>query len=160
MSDETHPDVAISLEKIVVESFQFRGPLSGDPGEAKEPFFKIGRHWSFSSTTELIRIVFKIVLSETEDDGGVELAELGVRYDYRLKGLAWKLDDEGKEEILRIPEPLLETLFSIAYSTTRGILYEKARGTSLDSLILPIVVPKELIPENSLLEHRRPVKES
>jgi hypothetical protein len=155
MSDETAPSWAIQLEKLVVESFRFLGPLSADSEPVAAPIFKIGRRWSFSGALDLVQIVFQIVLSETEDDDAATMCELSVRYDYSVTGITWVPNAEGTRAVLDIPTSLLETMFSVAYSTTRGILYEKARGTAIDSMLIPIVVPKDLIPENSALHHEK-----
>ncbi len=45
-----------------------------------------------------------------------------------------------------IPNPVLHTLFSIAYSTARGILAEKLAGTYLGKHYLPLIDPSYFYP--------------
>lgn len=42
-------------------------------------------------------------------------------------------------------ENLITTLYSLAYSTTRGIFQQQARGTIFEGFILPIVAPQRLV---------------
>lgn len=39
------------------------------------------------------------------------------------------------------------TLLGIAFSTARGIIYERTRGTFLDGVILPVIDPQKLLME-------------
>lgn len=39
----------------------------------------------------------------------------------------------------QIPDPLLATLFGVVFSTSRGILYQKLKGSDYQNLILPII---------------------
>ena len=45
-----------------------------------------------------------------------------------------------------IPQDLIQTLFSIAYSTTRGILHTRTAGMIFPPVILPIVDPADFQP--------------
>lgn len=56
-------------------------------------------------------------------------------------------DENGSDNYL-IDAMLGSTLVSIAYSTVRGIIYTRTQGTSLGSVILPVINPKQLLDLN------------
>ncbi len=53
---------------------------------------------------------------------------------------------EGDEKI-KIDGLLGATLVGIAFSTIRGIIYIRTQGTSLGTVILPVVDPKRMLEE-------------
>lgn len=59
---------------------------------------------------------------------------------------------EGKKEKI-IDALLVSTLFAIGYSTVRGIIFSRTQGTSLGTVILPVIDPKKLLsPRNTKAE--------
>jgi hypothetical protein len=52
---------------------------------------------------------------------------------------------EGDEKSYDIDLLLGSTIISIAYSTIRGIIFNRTQGTSLGTVILPVVDPKILL---------------
>ncbi|MEX0780338.1 MAG: hypothetical protein WD037_11400 [Balneolales bacterium] len=73
-----------------------------------------------------------------------KLFNLNNRVVFELKDINHVLDKKINEK----GRQLLTTLASIAFSTTRGTLNEKLRGSRYDSFILPIVNPTELVPKS------------
>ena len=63
---------------------------------------------------------------------------------FEVQGLE-KLEVKKDEEELEVPDQLIVTLFSIAYSTMRGAFFEKNKGTMAERLILPIIDPKSIL---------------
>ena len=55
-----------------------------------------------------------------------------------------KVETEDKPRY-NIDGGLGSTLVSIAYSTVRGIIFTRTQGTSLGSVILPVIDPKKLM---------------
>ena len=53
--------------------------------------------------------------------------------------------DPDNTDALFLDGGIGSTLVSIAYSTIRGIIYNRTQGTSLGTVILPIIDPKKLI---------------
>lgn len=53
--------------------------------------------------------------------------------------------DENGDESIQFEEGLVATLLSIAYSTIRGIIFTRTQGTSLGTVILPVINPLLLI---------------
>lgn len=78
-----------------------------------------------------------------EDDPFLEL-ETETTYD--VLGLTSLAHDDGE---VQIPFDFLLTVFSIAISTTRGILLEKTADTGVGRMILPPIDPEELLSEEA-----------
>lgn len=72
------------------------------------------------------------------------IAELAFKVIFDVKGLE-QFIDENEEGTIVVPDPLVVTLFSISYSTMRGVFYEKSRGTMAERLILPIIDPNIIL---------------
>lgn len=53
--------------------------------------------------------------------------------------------DESGNNKYKIDGGLGSTIVSIAYSTIRGIIFTRTQGTSLGSVILPVINPKKLM---------------
>jgi hypothetical protein len=78
--------------------------------------------------------------------GAPPLAELRIDCQYLLTGYQnWIEAQAGKHPQPGIlPAGLAATLNSISISTARGILFERLRGTTLQSVVLPIIDPGTL----------------
>ncbi len=50
-------------------------------------------------------------------------------------------------DMVKVPDKLMLTLMGIAYSTTRGVFFEKFAGTCLRGIFLPPMDPQKLIPK-------------
>ncbi|MEQ8712058.1 MAG: hypothetical protein RIC80_03525 [Cyclobacteriaceae bacterium] len=50
-----------------------------------------------------------------------------------------------KKKNLNMPDKVMLTFYSLAISTTRGVMFSQFRGTYLHNAILPILDPKSLI---------------
>lgn len=66
---------------------------------------------------------------------------------FRIENLIDFLDkiESGDKPRYNIDGGLGSTLVSIAYSTIRGIIFTRTQGTSLGSVILPVIDPKKLM---------------
>ena len=71
------------------------------------------------------------------------IAELIFKVEFEIQNLNDVVTK--KEEGFNIPDSLVVTLFSISYSTMRGVFYEKSRGTMAERLILPIIDPTSIL---------------
>lgn len=69
--------------------------------------------------------------------------EFGIEYKFWVEGLSDHLDHEGDPP--EISGKLVATLAGIAYSTSRGVIYDRVEGSHLQHLILPVVDPKQLL---------------
>lgn len=72
------------------------------------------------------------------------IAELIFKVVFKVQGLE-QFVNEDDEDIIELPDQFIVTLFSVSYSTMRGVFYEKSRGTMAERLILPIIDPKIIL---------------
>jgi hypothetical protein len=99
--------------------------------------YKIQHSFDTDAGKKMVHITFNIeVLSGKQNP--IKLAEIETRTTYKLKGI--KTDDG-----LRLPDELIVTFLSIAYSNTRGALAAKAQGTIVGDLPLPLINPTEVV---------------
>lgn len=78
-----------------------------------------------------------------EGENNEDIAELKVKTVFAIQN-ADILNENGE---LYLPKNLLVAFNSISISTTRGILFTKFQGTSIDNFILPLVDPKKFSQE-------------
>lgn len=71
------------------------------------------------------------------------IAELIFKVVFDVQGMENIIEED--EERVTLPEQLIVTLFSISYSTMRGVFFEKSRGTMAERLIIPIIDPKTIM---------------
>jgi hypothetical protein len=82
-----------------------------------------------------------------------ENSDVGVRGDFRFEyvfsvsNLGDYISDHDNSK--KIDGNLGVALMSIAYSTSRGIIYEKIAGTFLAGSVIPVIDPSKLISESS-----------
>ena len=96
-----------------------------------------------------IRIIMDVGLCGVDD----QKSDVGVRGDFRFEyvfsvsNLGDYISDDNDSK--RIDGNLGVALMSIAYSTSRGIIYEKIAGTLLAGSVIPVIDPSKLISESS-----------
>lgn len=72
---------------------------------------------------------------------------------YGIENFGEVIKQKNKDEF-DVPDQLLLTLFSIALSSTRGIMMEKSSNNFLQKVFIPIVDPKELIKKRDKSEQK------
>lgn len=98
------------------------------------------------------RFFFKFTgIDDKQNPLGIE-AEYGIEYQYFIENINDFLIHKNDNEVV-IDSQLGITLCSISYSTSRGIILEKMRGTYFEDVLLPIVSPV-----NILESQMKPVK--
>ncbi len=91
----------------------------------------------------------------TMDAVGEEEELLGVQVDYGLEFHFYvenfkDFTQKAEGDEVAINAMLGATLLGMAYSTARGIIFERTRGTFFDGVILPVIDPyKELLRNNN-----------
>jgi hypothetical protein len=104
---------------------------------------------SFNLTDKSIRIIMDIGLCGVDEEN----SDVGVRGDFRFEyvfsvsNLGDYISDHDNSK--KIDGNLGVALMSIAYSTSRGIIYEKIAGTFLAGSVIPVIDPSKLISESS-----------
>lgn len=93
-----------------------------------------------------IRLYIQLAPYQAEANQAIE-AQFGIEYDFQVNDLDTYLTQENGQFLL--PESLIGTLLSIAYSTSRGLIYDRLQGTHLQDPILPIISPIALLDTDS-----------
>lgn len=143
MTPETTSEIGFQIRGIRVASFTIHD-------EPDDPTLEVGfglalQHYQVADGED--RTV-EVNLSISVEEGQPPLVELKAACQYQLAGyqhwLSQLPENERQEGIL--PFGLAVTLNSISVSTTRGILFERLRGTNLQRHILPIIDPSAFQP--------------
>lgn len=92
----------------------------------------------------------QLVVNITAQDSNEVTLDLKGSYTHEIifivEDLAGFLKKSASEENGFLIDGMLgSTLVSIAYSTVRGIIFTRTQGTSLGSVILPVIDPKKLM---------------
>lgn len=70
-----------------------------------------------------------------EDDKKIPICDILTSFDFEIDGMKKMI----KDDVLEIPYGLSFTIQTIAYSTTRGILFEKMANSAIGTVVLPLV---------------------
>ena len=76
---------------------------------------------------------------EEENPLGVKV-EYGIEFHFLVENFQ-DFIHEVKKDSTQVDIALGATLFGMAYSTARGIIFERTRGTFFDGIILPVIDP-------------------
>lgn len=108
--------------------------------------FHFGQGFGMNRSKKTCRFILEI----TMEGHGTDEELLGVQAAYTLdfRFLVDNFEDyvmSGKKESFHLHPMLGSTLLGIAFSTARGIILERTKGSYLDGVILPIVSPMKLL---------------
>lgn len=102
---------------------------------------------SFEDKHSRFRLYFTMdARNEEEEPLGVTV-EYGIEFHFYVENFQdFIIESEGKE--LQMDSALPATLLGMAYSTSRGIIFERTRGTFFEGVILPVIDPFKALTEN------------
>lgn len=103
---------------------------------------QIGGAHFFNSEKEIFGFDILIDVS-TNDKKNIKVCELLNRVSFNIKN--FKEVFIVKENEITIPDQILSNLFSLALSTSRGVLFEKTKGSILNNFILPPLNVKDFL---------------
>ncbi|WP_140938885.1 hypothetical protein [Sphingobacterium lumbrici] len=105
---------------------------------------------SFNTDNKLIktRLDISITRLASLDDFVVAKAVIAVEYVFVVQNFE-ELHHIDENDVLQIDQNLTDSIKAIAYSTTRGLLMDKFRDTSLDGIILPVIDPRKGLQDNA-----------
>ena len=134
----------IHLLRIHILSAEFRtsNTFRELPQRPAEVRFGFSRSLANNLEQGRTRIRLTLVLEGLDD----QAKELGLHATYELE-FHFKVDNfqdfvqAGQAEEQRIDARLGATLLGIAFSTARGLIYERTRGTFFDGAVLPVIDP-------------------
>lgn len=141
----------IDPNKILITSIK---TLKGNINSTDEESEMTIKQYQIGCTSEtavnidekLIRVLFKIdifILDEKGKKTGTD-ASYTNEFIFQVDNLdeLTKLLENG---IVEIDVELSKTLLSLAFSTSRGMIFSRTQGTILNGIILPVVNPNDLL---------------
>lgn len=128
-------EIQFSIQVFEIGSFSSIIPK--EPVRKDRLDYRIQHQFDVDEEKKLFRVGFKIKVTASPQSK-VELANIETFTVYKLKGV----DDE---EMDHLPDHLVITFLSIAYSNTRGALAAKAQGTVVGEVPLPLINPAQVI---------------
>jgi hypothetical protein len=102
-----------------------------------------GVGFSFNTDLNLFAVIIGIHQTYIDEKEEIELLRFRNVTEYFIKDLKDVLVDT--QNIKFSEEGLIEILLSVAYSTIRGIIFEKTSGSFMNEFYLPIINPSEVI---------------
>ena len=108
--------------------------------------FNIGHNiaHNYNEDRSRYRLFFLLNALDTGGDAlGVQV-EYGIEFHFIVDNLK-ELTKKIKDGQLQVQFDLAATLFGMAYSTARGIVFERTRGTFFDGVILPVIDPYQAL---------------
>ncbi len=154
---ETKNHIAIDIDKLkllqvkVFKAYQEANEsFRDDPKPVHEFAIETATKTAFNFQKKLCRFRLFLKFSAIDTDKnqlGLE-AEYGIDFHYMIENLNdFLVHTEGNE--VQVDSVLGSNLCAISYSTARGMIFERMRGTYLDGVILPIVDPSKLLQNES-----------
>jgi len=105
----------------------------------------ISQSSAFNFEQKNIRVRLEIHLNGLDAEDhliGIQ-GDFGLEFHFHIENL--EEFTEETDEIKKVNSILGSTLISIAYSTARGIVFERTQGTLLTGIILPVIDPKDVL---------------
>jgi len=137
------------LIKIDIIKCHIDSPFEFDMGKIKGHEFNMEFDLGFNMDDKLVKADFKLTATSKSEGANTEeaLGDFHFVFIYNVENLS-ELAIHDTEQHLTLNGNLGNALASITYSTTRGILFTRLKGTSLENFILPVINPNELIAFN------------
>lgn len=151
MQQEDDSRFQYRLREILVSTFKILATPSIHP-DAGIASIEFGYNFSydFKSNAAICKMHFKVfVATDLKDlaNGQTEVLFGEIHYIYEVLNLKkYVIEEEGKS-VLEIG--VLMHLVQIAYSTSRGVIYERTRGYGINNLLLPVLNMGEYIKEQT-----------
>ena len=119
-----------------------------NPVEVENISVQYAQNSAFNFEEKAIRIRLEILMIAVDgEDKELGLnAEYGIEFHFVVENLDKFIEVEGDTKTIH--GMLGGTLMGIAYSTARGIVFDRTQGTHFKGVILPVIDPKELVMKN------------
>lgn len=150
--DRKHFDATkLSIEKFKIVRGKVKASFEFDDTKVKSYQTHMSFDVSFNTESKILKtdIGFSIE-TESEISQGEARAKFNFVYMIHVENLEEliELDEEGNLE--DVEHILMNSVASIAYSTSRGVLMTRFQGTAMEGYILPIVDPNEILEDNNI----------
>lgn len=136
----------IHLIKVEIIKCHIDSPFEFSSEQSKGHEFNMEFDLGFNLEEKLTKADFKLNVASKSEGANIEEAT-GVfhfAFIFNVENLN-DLAIPDKDLHITLNGSLGNALASITYSTTRGILFTRLKGTALESFILPIIDPNDLI---------------
>jgi hypothetical protein len=123
--------------------------FSDEPMKYKSLGLKLGKEigHNFEDGAARYRLFFDFQALDEEDKELGLSASIGLEYHFMVDNFKDFLSEEDGEH--KIDLQLGSTLMAIAYSTSRGIIFERTSNTYFDGIMLPVIDPKNFLLEGA-----------
>lgn len=128
------------LTRIILLGFEVHTPNK----KGNKVSFIIGRLAIFNPPTNQYRIGIQLSAHFADDPDKVPFGSLEVHFLFKLSSNRSVRPQTTINANDTIDKNLLVTLFSIAYSTARGIWFGKGQGTLMETGFPPVISPSEI----------------
>lgn len=141
-------------EKIQILDFKIiegriESPFEFDIEKVTGHNFHVDFETAFNVENKLVKADFKVsVATLSEDKKSLEAkGEFHFVFVFTIENMEElvKINQKDKPPKISVDSSLGNALASISYSTSRGVLMTRFQGTSLDSFILPVINPNDLL---------------
>lgn len=129
--------VTINLLSLNIERF------SGQEIDLLDLKFNMNIEQRIAKDSRQVVVILNIKISDTPDNKTM-YGEITVGCIFEIENIL-DYESNDKEKTIILPNGISEILYSIAISTTRGVIYSELKGTHLQGALLPIIDPSSLI---------------
>ena len=140
----------IHIANTAIVKCNIDSPFDFQPEKANGHEFDMNFELGFNLEDKLVKADFKLEVTTKSEGENIEEAKGSFHFVYvfHVENL----------EVLAIPDKnyrielnggLGNALASITYSTTRGILFARLKGTALENFMLPVIDPNKLLNSKS-----------
>jgi len=143
----------IHLNKMVILKCHIDSPFEFSIEKIKGHEFNMDFDLGFNLDDKLAKADFK--LNVTSKSEGENIEEATGKFHFAFIFTVDNLEElaiPDKDLHINLNGSLGNALASITYSTTRGILFTRLKGTSLEDFILPVIDPNTLLSIENKIE--------
>jgi hypothetical protein len=136
----------IHLVNIAIVKCHIDNPFDFKNDKAKGYDFSMDFKLGFNLNDKLIKADFQCeIISKSEGENHEEAkGSFNFAYIFHVENLE-ELAIPDKDYHIELNGGLGNAIASITYSTTRGILFSRLKGTTLENFMLPIIDPNNLL---------------
>ena len=136
----------IRIANSTIVKCHIDNPFDFQSDHVKNNELRLEYNMSFNIEDKLVKIDFQVeVVTDSNGENSEEAkGDFHFVFVYHMENLQDLVTAE-KENQFELSGVLANVLASITYSTTRGLLMVKVKGTALENFILPVINPNTLI---------------
>ena len=166
MKERSESQIQIVADKIIVQSIKvLGGNITAEPGidvskiDSYEVKYGIADHANIQEKKFQFRLSVYIEAVDRENKQIGARGEYHIEFIFFVANVEYYIQNiEEETKTIFFHPALLHTLLSIVYSTSRGIILSRTQGTSIDSVILPVVDTNDLL-QNLQNNKQQPVNQ-